>query len=85
MPDADQQAGGPLDRSHVLLTGATGFLGQAVLEKLLSSYPTTRVVLLVRPKGSMSGAARLPGLLRKPVFDRWRERIGDAEVERTVA
>ena len=85
MPDADQQAGGPLNRSHVLLTGATGFLGQAVLEKLLSSYPTTRVTLLVRPKGSMSGAARLPGLLRKPVFDRWRERIGDAEVERTVA
>ena len=60
MPDADQQAGGPLDRSHVLLTGATGFLGQAVLEKLLSSYPTTRLTLLVRPKGSMSGASRRP-------------------------
>jgi HAD superfamily hydrolase (TIGR01490 family) len=85
VPDADQQAGGHLDRSHVLLTGATGFLGQAVLEKLLSSYPTTRVTLLVRPKGSMSGAARLPGLLRKPVFDRWRERVGDADVDRIVA
>jgi alcohol-forming fatty acyl-CoA reductase len=24
---------------HVLLTGATGFLGQATLERLLSSYP----------------------------------------------
>jgi HAD superfamily hydrolase (TIGR01490 family) len=27
----------------------------------------------------------LPGLLRKPVFDRWRERVGDADVDRTVA
>ncbi|MGH8823602.1 MAG: HAD-IB family hydrolase [Jiangellaceae bacterium] len=85
MPDPDQQVGGHLDRSHVLLTGATGFVGQAVLEKLLSSYPTTRVTLLVRPKGSMSGAGRLPGLLRKPVFERWRERVGDADVDRAVA
>ena len=85
MPDADQQVSGHLDRSHVLLTGATGFVGQAVLEKLLSSYPTTRVTLLVRPKGSSSGTARLPGLLRKPVFERWRELVGDAEAERTVA
>jgi alcohol-forming fatty acyl-CoA reductase len=85
VPDADQQVGGHLDRSHVLLTGATGFLGQAVLEKLLSSYPTTRVTLLVRPKGSLPGTARLPGLLRKPVFERWRERVGDADADRAVA
>jgi alcohol-forming fatty acyl-CoA reductase len=90
VPAADPSASGrpatnPLAGSHVLLTGATGFLGQATLEKLLSSYPDTRVCLLIRPRGNTSGAARLPGLLRKQVFQRWRDRVGDTEVERAVA
>jgi alcohol-forming fatty acyl-CoA reductase len=85
VPVDDQPARRHLDGAQVLLTGATGFLGQATLEKLLSSYPTTRVTLLIRPRGSQPGASRLPGLLRKPVFERWRERVGPAEVERVVA
>jgi alcohol-forming fatty acyl-CoA reductase len=74
-----------LDGEHVLLTGATGFLGQATLEKLLSDYPTTRVSVLIRARGSQPAANRLPGLLRKPVFKTWRERVGDEAVEQTVA
>jgi alcohol-forming fatty acyl-CoA reductase len=74
-----------LDGVHVLLTGVTGFLGQATLEKLLSSYPTTRISLLIRPRGSQPAANRLPGLLRKPVFSRWRERVGDQAVDAAVA
>ena len=74
-----------LDGRHVLLTGVTGFLGQATLEKLLSAYPTTRISVLIRPKGSQPAASRLPGLLRKDVFKNWRERVGDEVVEQTVA
>jgi nucleoside-diphosphate-sugar epimerase len=74
-----------LDGRHVLLTGVTGFLGQATLEKLLSAYPTTRICVLIRPKGSQPAANRLPGLLRKDVFKNWRERVGDEVVEQTVA
>jgi HAD superfamily hydrolase (TIGR01490 family) len=84
--EASRSAGSdPLAGKHVLLTGATGFLGQATLEKLLSSYPTTRVTLLIRARGNTAGAARLPGLLRKPVFQRWRDEVGEAEVQRVVA
>jgi fatty acyl-CoA reductase len=77
-------AGDPLAGKYVLLTGATGFLGQATLEKLLSSYPSTRVCLLIRTRGNTAGAARLPGLLRKPVFQHWRDEVGDPEVEQIV-
>ncbi|MFH5824862.1 HAD-IB family hydrolase [Georgenia sp. AZ-5] len=66
-----------LDGAHVLLTGATGFVGQAVLEKLLSSYPTTRVSVLVRPRGDLTAQARVDKLLRKPVFRAWRARVGE--------
>lgn len=69
---------------HVLLTGATGFVGQALLEKLLSAYPDTRISLLIRPRGSQPAADRLPGLLRKPVFRQWRKRVGDEAVNEAV-
>jgi len=70
--------------ARVLLTGATGFLGQAVLEKLLSHYPDTRVSVLIRPRGSRSAADRLAGLLGKNVFQSWRDRVGDHAVAAAV-
>ncbi|MGH8776413.1 MAG: HAD-IB family hydrolase [Jiangellaceae bacterium] len=84
-PKSDQPTRPHLDGSHILLTGATGFLGQAALEKLLSSYPETRVSLLIRSRGSQPGSGRLAGLVRKPVFERWRERVGAEKVDRVVA
>lgn len=69
---------------HVLLTGATGFVGQAVLERLLTDHPDTHISLLVRGKGGQTGQDRLRRLLRKPVFGRWREGVGTEEAERVV-
>ena len=67
-PPADQQ---------ILLTGVTGFLGQAVLQALLESFPRVRVTVVIRPKGAQTGRKRLEGLLRKPVFASWDERAGE--------
>jgi HAD superfamily hydrolase (TIGR01490 family) len=73
-----------LGNAHVFLTGGTGFLGQAVLERLLSDHPATRVTLLIRKKGSTPAEDRLRTLLRKPVFSIWREKVGDAGVEAAI-
>ena len=70
--------------SHVLLTGATGFLGQATLERLLASYPDTHVSVLIRPRGERGAADRLSALLRKNVFRPLRERLGADELVRMV-
>jgi len=75
----------PLDGAHVFLTGATGFVGQAVLERILVSYPNTRVSILVRGKGSSTGESRLANLMRKPVFKSWRESVGEDNVAGIVA
>ncbi|WP_371733932.1 SDR family oxidoreductase [Subtercola sp. PAMC28395] len=83
-PGPDAEVFAPLEGQHIMLTGATGFVGQALLEKLLSDYPTTRMTLLIRPKGSLTGEARLTSLLRKPVFSKWRERVGADEVDRAM-
>ncbi|MGV8857399.1 SDR family oxidoreductase [Rhodoglobus sp.] len=75
----------PLTTEHVFLTGATGFVGQAILERLLSSHPGTRISILVRGKGSTSGEGRLTNLMRKPVFAQWMETLGKEKALEEVA
>ena len=58
-----------LDGKHVLLTGVTGFVGEALLQRLLSDAPETRITVLVRPRGSTSGEERIEALLKKPIFE----------------
>ncbi|GAB2621446.1 HAD-IB family hydrolase [Streptomyces capparidis] len=70
---------GHLGGSHILLTGATGFIGQALLERLLSGHPDTRISVIVRPRGNGSGQDRFARLLRKDVFRTWREKLGADE------
>ncbi len=48
--------------SHVLLTGATGFLGIHVLYELLQNYPDCRVTCMLRGKGEVSAMARMQGM-----------------------
>ncbi|MEU2655970.1 SDR family oxidoreductase [Streptomyces sp. NPDC007325] len=67
---------GDLTGAHVLLTGATGFIGQALLERLLTAYADTRVTVLVRPRGHTGPRERIERLLRKDVFRPWREELG---------
>lgn len=70
---------------RVLLTGTTGFLGQAVLQSLLESNPDMQLTALVRPRGTLTGRTRLERLLRKPVFSSWAERTSEAAVAEALA
>ncbi|WP_168583716.1 SDR family oxidoreductase [Gephyromycinifex aptenodytis] len=69
---------------NVLLTGVTGFLGQALLERLLDN-PNTTVHVLIRPRRGVSGQRRLAELLDNDAFAVWRERVGPAAVAHTLA
>ncbi|XP_077270764.1 fatty acyl-CoA reductase 1 isoform X1 [Temnothorax americanus] len=69
--------GGSIDaffaETVILLTGATGFLGKALLEKLLRSCPRVATIfVLIRPKKDQSVEQRFQELLNNPVFDRIR-------------
>lgn len=64
---------------HVLVTGVTGFVGEALLHLMLTEVPGVRVSLLVRPKGSTSGTARIAALLKKPIFAEVVEAAGGIE------
>jgi fatty acyl-CoA reductase len=62
---------------RILLTGATGFVGEALLERLLHDLPETPVVLLVRARGLATARQRVEQVLAGPAFSRLRERRGD--------
>jgi Nucleoside-diphosphate-sugar epimerases len=54
--------------SCVLVTGATGFVGKALVEKLLRSFPDLRTIyLLIRPKRGLDVQTRQKELLKNPV------------------
>ena len=65
-----------LDGRRVLLTGVTGFVGEALLQRMLTDLPGLVPVVLVRAKSGQPVADRVAGLLRKPTFAAARERVG---------
>jgi HAD superfamily hydrolase (TIGR01490 family) len=69
---------------EVLVTGVTGFLGQAVFERLLLDFPDTRVSLLVRPQLGSTGRQRVESLMGRPVFNALREKVGADGVMATL-
>lgn len=87
MPDADvvdqNPLGAPLaellDGQTIALTGVTGFIGEQLLWRVLTAFPNTPVVALVRPKGSVTAVARVHALLRKPIFKQVVEAAGGVE------
>jgi len=64
---------------RVAVTGATGFLGTALVERLLRAVPGCEVVALVRPGKRSSAPERARReILRNDCFDRLRAELGDA-------
>lgn len=70
------------------VTGSTGFLGTALVERLLSAVPGCEVVLLVRPGARSTAQTRVQReVLRNDAFNPLRARLGDGfddEVARRV-
>lgn len=63
---------------NILLTGATGFLGKVLLEKLLRSCPKVNsVYVLVRQKAGQTPQERVEEILSGKLFDRLRDENPD--------
>ena len=69
----------------VLITGATGFLGTALFERLISDFPDTSVVLLVRSRYGSPPESRVEELLAGNAFRPLRERVGIEGIRAAVA
>ena len=68
-----------LGAARIAVTGATGFLGTAIVERLLRAVPGCEVAVVVRPGRRTSAAERVRReLLRNDCFDRLRAEWGDS-------
>jgi fatty acyl-CoA reductase len=67
-----------LDGRRFFVTGATGFLGTALVERILRCLPHAEVVVLIRPTRRATAAERAAReILRNDCFDRLREEHGE--------
>ncbi len=67
-----------LSGKQCFITGATGFLGTALVERLLRGVPDCRVVLLIRPGRRATPAQRATReILKNDCFDLLRSQYGD--------
>jgi alcohol-forming fatty acyl-CoA reductase len=77
-----------LTGKRFFITGATGFLGTALVERILRSVPDSQVVLLIRPGRRATARQRATReILKNDCFDRLRQEHGegfDAEVASRV-
>lgn len=63
---------------RILITGATGFVGTALVERLLRCVPDVELVLLVRDGRRTSARRRVDReILRNDCFDRLRAELGE--------
>ena len=70
---------------RIAVTGATGFLGTTLVERLLRSVPECEIVVLVRPGQRQAPAERTRReILRNDCFDRLRAELG-ASFDEVVA
>ena len=65
---------------RIAVTGATGFLGTALVERLLRAVPGCTLVVLVRPGRRQSAADRVRReILRNDCFERLRRELGEGD------
>ncbi|HEX6425711.1 MAG TPA: SDR family oxidoreductase, partial [Acidimicrobiales bacterium] len=71
---------------RIAITGGTGFLGTALVERLLRSVPDCEMVLLIRPgkRSSVAQRARRE-IFRNDAFDRLRSELGKDGFDAAVA
>lgn len=69
----------------ILVTGVTGFIGQAVVERLLHDCPDAEPSVLIRASYGSTATQRMAEMLKRDSFQRLHAREGDPTLQRLLA
>ncbi|XP_054260769.1 fatty acyl-CoA reductase wat-like [Macrosteles quadrilineatus] len=72
-PPLEQQEDSPIQKlfkgAHVFITGASGFMGRVLLEKILRTCDVAQIFILVRDKKGVKSQERLSSILDDRLFE----------------
>jgi len=77
MDNQESSIGQFYNDKSVFITGATGFMGKVLVEKLLRSTNVKKIYLLIRPKKGIQTKVRLEELMSAKLFDELKQSSSD--------
>ncbi|KAI5711058.1 hypothetical protein M8J76_010337 [Diaphorina citri] len=69
-----------LKDKHIFMTGASGFIGKVLLEKILRTCENVKIYILLRPKKNKNSRERLEEIFQSPLYEALKKEQSESAI-----